>query len=167
MGWGWEQVPNWECFFAHRKQGLCLSVYVDDVKMIGRMKNMVRIVEQVDNKRWSWRTYIISWPILGMFSTWMQLERKHYWGVQKDVRVTNLNHTRKQLFGLVMWRVMRRNVWEDIANWQIKKLSFTSRVSTPCLGDHQFKKGRIGNGWRVFKILLPHRLEMLICGPNC
>ena len=75
-----------------------------------------------------------------MYSTWMQLERKYYWGIQKDVRVTNLNLTRKQLFGLVMWRVMRRNVWEDIANWQIKKLSCSTRVSAPCLGDHQFKK---------------------------
>ena len=104
------------------------------------MKNTVRIVKQVVKKRWSWRTYIISWPIFGMYSTWMQLERKHYWGIQKDVRVTNLNLTRKQLFGLVMWRVMRRNVWEDIANWQIKKLSCSTRVSTPCLGDHQLKK---------------------------
>ena len=30
LGLGRAKVPNWECLFAHRKQGLFLSVYVDD-----------------------------------------------------------------------------------------------------------------------------------------
>ena len=25
---GWEKVPNWECLFVHRKEGLFLSVYM-------------------------------------------------------------------------------------------------------------------------------------------
>ena len=29
---GWEKNPNWECMFVHRKQGLFLSVFVDDIK---------------------------------------------------------------------------------------------------------------------------------------
>ena len=37
---GWDKVPNWECLFVHRKQGLFLSVYVDDIKMAGRSQNM-------------------------------------------------------------------------------------------------------------------------------
>ena len=32
---GWEKTPNWECMFVHRKQGLFLSVTVDDFKMAG------------------------------------------------------------------------------------------------------------------------------------
>ena len=52
----WKKVPHWECWFVHRKQGLFLSVYVD----------------------------VMSWPcILGMYSTWMQFERKYSWGIQK------------------------------------------------------------------------------------
>ena len=31
---GWEKVPNWECLSVHRKQGLFLSVFVDDVKKL-------------------------------------------------------------------------------------------------------------------------------------
>ena len=27
----WGNVPNWECMFAHQKQGLFLSIYVDDL----------------------------------------------------------------------------------------------------------------------------------------
>ena len=29
---GWKKVPNWECHFVHRDNGLFLSVYVDDIK---------------------------------------------------------------------------------------------------------------------------------------
>ena len=34
------KVPNWECLFVHRKQGLFLSVYVDDIKMAGKKQNI-------------------------------------------------------------------------------------------------------------------------------
>ena len=40
FGLGWEQEPNWECLFAHRPQRLFLSVYVDDIKSVGRMQNL-------------------------------------------------------------------------------------------------------------------------------
>ena len=50
---GWEEVPNWECLFVHREQGLFLSVYVDDIQMAGKKQ-------------------FISWSRkLGMHSTWM------------------------------------------------------------------------------------------------
>ena len=29
-------MPNWECLFVHRKQGLFLSVHEDDIKMAGK-----------------------------------------------------------------------------------------------------------------------------------
>ena len=37
---GWEKVPNLECLFVHRKQGLSLSVHMDDNKMTGKKLNM-------------------------------------------------------------------------------------------------------------------------------
>ena len=37
---GWMKIPNWECMFVHRKQGLFFSVYVDDIKMVGNKQNM-------------------------------------------------------------------------------------------------------------------------------
>ena len=40
MELGWEKVPNWECLLVHRKQGLFLSVYVDDFEMAGKKQNM-------------------------------------------------------------------------------------------------------------------------------
>ena len=32
LGHGWENVPDWECQFAHRKQGLFQPESVDDIK---------------------------------------------------------------------------------------------------------------------------------------
>ena len=35
----WEKVPNWECLCVLKKQGLCFSVYVDDIKIAGNKQN--------------------------------------------------------------------------------------------------------------------------------
>ena len=71
LGLGWEKVPNCECLFVHRKQGLFLSVYVDDIKMAGRTEYGSN-VEEIDGTCWSWRTNIMSRScIFGMHSTWM------------------------------------------------------------------------------------------------
>ena len=40
MKHGWEKIPNWECLFVHREQGLFLSVYVDDTKLAGKKQNI-------------------------------------------------------------------------------------------------------------------------------
>ena len=46
-------------------------------------------VEEIDEKRGSWWTHIISRPcVFGMYSTWMQTEWNYYWGVQKKVWIT-------------------------------------------------------------------------------
>ena len=51
MELGQEKVPNWECLFVHRKQGLFLAVYVDDIRMAGKKQNMGPIVEEIDEQR--------------------------------------------------------------------------------------------------------------------
>ena len=43
MELGWVKVPNWECLFVHRKQGLISWVYVDDIKMAGKKQNMTHM----------------------------------------------------------------------------------------------------------------------------
>ena len=40
FGLVWDKVPDWECLFVHRQQGLFLSVYLDDIKIAGRKPNM-------------------------------------------------------------------------------------------------------------------------------
>ena len=36
LKYGWKKVSSWECLFVHREKGLFLSVYVDDIKLVGR-----------------------------------------------------------------------------------------------------------------------------------
>ena len=60
-------------FFVHRKQELFLSGlrwwHQNDWKEAEYGSN----VEEFDERRWPWRSNIISWPrIFGMHSTWMQ-----------------------------------------------------------------------------------------------
>ena len=40
---GWEKIPDWDCMFVHRKQGLFLSENVDDIIMAGKKQNMAPI----------------------------------------------------------------------------------------------------------------------------
>ena len=37
---GWEKVPNCECLFVHREEGLFLSVYVDATKFADKKQNV-------------------------------------------------------------------------------------------------------------------------------
>ena len=34
--YGWETVSNLDCLFVHRDKGLSFSVYVDDIKLVGK-----------------------------------------------------------------------------------------------------------------------------------
>ena len=52
MELGLEKVPNCECMFVHRKQGLFQSEYMDDIKMAGTKQNMApmrkKLMKDVD-----------------------------------------------------------------------------------------------------------------------
>ena len=40
LKYGWEKVPNCECFFVYREKGLFLSVYVDDINLARKKRNI-------------------------------------------------------------------------------------------------------------------------------
>ena len=40
MEHGWEKVPNWECLFVNREKRPFLPVYVDDIKLAGKKRNI-------------------------------------------------------------------------------------------------------------------------------
>ena len=117
-GLGCGEVPNWRYLFVHRTEGLFLSVYVDAIKDGWKKAESESHVEEVDEADWSRTTDIFSWPrVSGMYSAWMQIERAHCWGIQEDVRITNLCQsnckvgrirTDKQRLSLLIWKDMRR-----------------------------------------------------------
>ena len=61
---------------------------------------------------------------------------------QKKSYLVQGNLTQISLQGPMMWKVMQRNVWSDIANKTTQQLY---KVATPCLDDHQFKEEELGS----------------------
>ena len=49
------------------------------------------------------------------------------------------------LRGPMTWRVMPRNVWNDIVSWRTKTTQQLYKVSTPCIDDHHFKEEEMGS----------------------
>ena len=47
---------------------------------------------------------------------------------------------KRYLLGLMTWKVTERNVWKDVANLQIRRLSNFTKSQTPCMDNHQFKE---------------------------
>ena len=109
-------------------------------------------VEEIDETGWPWRTEIISWPrVLGMHSTWMQIERKYFWRAQKifesrisarateKLPVWDRSHAKTIAWSYDMEEHAKKCVEKycELAN---KKSEQLYKVSTPCLDDHHFKK---------------------------
>ena len=70
---------------------------------------------------------------------------------QKKNHSIHGNLTQTFPHGPVIWKVMQRNVWSDIANWRTKQLNSYTKVATPCLDDHQFKEEEFGFVGRIVK----------------
>ena len=117
----WETV-TWE--YRHRKQGLFLSVHVDDIKMAReREAKYGSHVEEIDEKCWSWRTNIIPWPRVFGSCT-----RK-----RKNVPITNFCRSNWKRFqsgrnckqqlsrGPTTWKATRKSALRDVVNWQTKR----------------------------------------------
>ena len=66
---GREKVPNWECLFVHREKGLCSSVYVDDITLVGEKQN-IDPMWKVLNKEVDWENQHLS----SIMYTWNALE---------------------------------------------------------------------------------------------
>ena len=112
-------------------------------------------VWEIDEKRWSWRTNFISWPcIFGMYSTWMQTQWNNCWTIKKmfESRIPAGAteklpwwwgpHAKTVAWSYDMEGHARKCVkrYCELAN---KKMEQLSKVSSPCLDDHQFKQGEL------------------------
>ena len=134
---GWEKVSNWECFFVHREKGLFLSVNVDDIKLAGKKQNI--------NPMWKVLNKEVG---LGEPTPFLDHENigctQRQCETSKDVvdnyrtmcesrtstRATEKYHSRKIcefLRGLMTWKAMPRNVWNDIVSWQTRRLNNSTK----------------------------------------
>ena len=129
---GWEKIPNWECLFVHREKGLFLSVYVDDIKLAGKKQNidpMWKLLNKevdlgeptsfLDNENLgcSQRQCEKSKDIVDNFRAMFESRT-----AGRDEKLPYFENFRI-LRGPTTWRVMPRNVWNDIVSWQTTRLN--------------------------------------------
>ena len=135
---GWEKVSNWECPFVHREIELFLSVYVDDIKLAGKKQNIDPMWKLLNNEvdlgePTSFRDYVN----LGC--------TQRPWEISKDIvdnnramflnrefqRVEQKSFHSLRIFvflrGLMIWKVMPRNVWNVIVSWQTRRLNNSTK----------------------------------------
>ena len=133
-------MSNWECLFVHRKHRSFLSVYVDDVKMVGHKQNMApmwkKLMKNVD----------LDEPtrIFGMHSTvnvnrTKVLQRSAEQCSNHEFLVEQLRNYRCVKMVLRYGRTCEKGALRDIVNWR-EKTEQLYKVSNPCLHDHHFKK---------------------------
>ena len=129
-----------ECLFV-RGKGLFLSVYVDDIKLAGKKQNvdpMWKVLnKEVDlGEPTSFLDHVslgctqrqceISKDIVDNYRT--MFESLISAGEQRDCRSFKIFVFPS---GLMIWRVMQRNVWSDIVSWQTGRLNNSIKVCTP------------------------------------
>ena len=130
---GREKVSNWECLFVHRQKGLFFSVYVDDIKLAGKKQNvdpmwklLNKEVDLGEPTSFLEHVYLsctqrkceISKDIVDSYRTMFESrisaeEQKSF----HTLRIVVFLH------GLMIWKVMQRNVWNDIVSWQTRRLN--------------------------------------------
>ena len=147
---GWEKIPNWECLFVHREKGLFLSVYVDDIKLVGKKQNldpMWKVLnKEVDlGEPTSFLDHVylgctqrqceISKDIVDNYRTMFE-SRISAGGVEKlpfpqNLRISSWSY---DMVGHAKKCVER---YCELANKTTQQLY---KVSTPCIDDHHFKE---------------------------
>ena len=140
---GWEKIPNWECLFVHREKGLFLSVYVDDIKLAGKKQNLDPmwnlLNKEVDLGE---PTSFLDHVYLGCTQRQCEISK----GIVDNCRTmfesrisaggTENYHGRRifvSLHGPTIWRVMPRNVWNDIVSWQTGRLNNSTKYQLHAL----------------------------------
>ena len=120
-------------------------------------------VEEIDEKRGSWWTHIISWSRgFGMYSTWMQTGWNYCWWMQNNVRITNFlleqlksyqvgkNLLQRRLRGPTTWKDMLENALRDTAGWQTTKSSSSAKFQVLAwMITHSRRKEQSQNGLRL------------------
>ena len=162
------QIGN--AYSLTEKKGLFLSVYVDDLKLAGKKQNINPtwevLMKDVDLEE---PTSFLDHVYLGFSQRELSntqrycrqlqtcvwnpkslLELQKSYPVQEDL-------TQIYLHGLVLWKVMPRNVWSDLANWRTKELNNYTKPQHHALTTTNSRK-------KKWDLCLSNCLEMSVFG---
>ena len=134
MDLGWEKVSNLECLFVRRKQGLFLSVYMDDIKMAGENQNMApmwkKLMKNVDLDEPTSFLYHVyfgctqreSKPNEDIVNQYREMfESRIFAGLTQQITRVGKTPTPRRSRGPTTWNGMLQNALKEIASWRIKK----------------------------------------------
>ena len=128
-----------ECLFVHREKGLFLSVCVDGMKLVGREQN-VDPVWRVLNKEVDLGepTSFLDHVYLGctqrqceiskdiadnyraMFESRISAGRTEKLPYSENFRISSWSYDME-------WKVMPRNVWNNVVSWQTRRLNNSTK----------------------------------------
>ena len=149
---GWEkEVPNWGMSLCTSSKRLFLSVYVDDIKLAGMKQNLDPMWKLLDKEvDLGEPTSFLDHVFLGCTQRTMWNKQKYCGQLQNHVRIAEFQRREQKNFhslkifvflhGLMIWKVMQRNVWSDTVSWPTRRTQQLYKVSTPCIDDHHFKE---------------------------
>ena len=169
LKYGWEKVPTWECLFVHReKRGYShLCVYVDDKKLAGKKQNIYPMWKVLNKEvDLGEPTSFLDHVYLGCNSKTMWIKQRYCWQWKNHVWIQNFRrsdwknyHARKfftSLHGPTIWRVMPKNVWNDIVSWQTRRLNNSTRYPLLALTTIISKK----KNWNPWENCLKYALKL-------
>ena len=162
--------------FIVNKQGSFLSVYVDDVKVLGKETEHDSLGEEIE-KCGSRRINIISWPrVFDMHSTWVHVERNHDCQIQKNVEITGLQKKNEKLSGCKRPHVNTVSWSEDMkghAKKSVGRYCELSNIKTSIVQSlnslltwSSLQEGGAGFEWRIVNSLLTDCLEIPVLVTN-
>ena len=146
---GWEKSPSWECF-VHREKGLFLSVFVDDIKLVGKKQN-INPMWKVLNKKVDLGepTSFLDHVYLGCTQRQCQISkdivdnhRTMFESRISAVRTDKLPYSEN--FRISSWSYdmegHAKKCVERYCEWSNRTTQQFYKVSTPCIYDHHFKE---------------------------
>ena len=96
------------CSFIENKAYFCKFLWM---KLKAGKKNNLAPMEEIDENRGYWRTCIISWPhVFGMHSAGMQTRCGHHWTIHKNVWITYLCWSNREITGMAKTSRTNRSV---------------------------------------------------------
>ena len=143
------KVPNKECLFLLRQKNVILICVCEwhkicwketnhwsDVKVKNKEDDLGETTSSLDHQNLgcTQRQCEISKDIVDnyrtMFDSRISAERTEKLQYSEKLVVVPSDP--------MTWRVMPRNVWNDIVSWQTRRLNNSAKLSTPCIDDHHF-----------------------------
>ena len=143
---GWEKVSECECLFEHCQKGLCLLLYVDDIKLAGKKHN-INPMWKVLNKEIDLGepTSFLDHVFLGCTQRKCEISKdiednyramfESRSSAGETEKLTHSEHVR-----ISSWSYDAKKCVERYCESANKTTQQLYKVSTPCIDDHHFKE---------------------------